>query len=210
LSQTATSGGARSEFIAPGKTKDDWTKFAKQLVPGGDADIWAEAFDKFLLGRLRSRYLKPIAMVRDKGEWEGEGFTIVSIQCALIEFLAATHAGKNYRHKNAQPLHEYQNSRELFVDFLFQTAPFDKLFSNGDAGDFYSNVRCALLHEARTKNGWIIWVTGTIAIDCQKKIVYRDSFQGVIEGYINDYGIALTADASLQEAFLRKFNDLAA
>ncbi|PZV38833.1 hypothetical protein [Mesorhizobium kowhaii] len=210
MSSTVTSGGARSELIAPGKTKDDWTKFAKQLVPGGDANIWAEAFDKFLLGRLRSRYLKPIAIVRDKGEWEGEGFTIVSIQCALIEFLAATRAGKNYRHKRAQPPHEYQNSRELFVDFLFQTAPFDKLFSKGDAEDFYSNVRCALLHEARTKNGWIIWVTGTIAIDRQKKIVYRDSFQGVIEGYINNYGIALTADASLQEAFLRKFNDLAA
>ncbi|MEI9416132.1 hypothetical protein [Mesorhizobium sp. Cs1321R2N1] len=210
MSSTVTSGGARSELIAPGKTKDDWTKFAKQLVPGGDASIWAEAFDKFLLGRLRSRYLKPIALVRDKGEWEGEGFTIVSIQCALIEFLAATRAGKNYRHKRAQPPHEYQNSRELFVDFLFQTAPFDKLFSKGDAEDFYSNVRCALLHEARTKNGWIIWVTGTIAIDRQKKIVYRDSFQGVIEGYINNYGIALTADASLQEAFLRKFNDLAA
>ncbi|CCV08629.1 conserved hypothetical protein [Mesorhizobium metallidurans STM 2683] len=118
MSQTATSASARSEFIAPGKTKDDWTKFAKQLGPGGDGDMWAEAFDKFLLGRLRSRYLQPIAMVRDKGEWEGEGFTIVSIQCALIEFLAATRAGKNYRHRNAQPPHEYQKSGELFVDFV--------------------------------------------------------------------------------------------
>lgn len=210
MSQTATSASPRSEFIAPGKTKDDWTKFSRQLMPGGDADIWAEAFDKFLLARLRSRYLKPIAMVRDKGEWEGEGFTIVSIQCALIEFLAATRTGKNYRHRNPQPPHEYQKSGELFVDFLFQTAPFDKLFSKGQAEDFYTNVRCALLHEARTKDGWIIWVTGAIAVDCQKKIVYRDSFQSVIEGYINDYGIALTADIPLQEAFVRKFNDLAA
>jgi hypothetical protein len=210
LSSTATTTSARSELIAPGKTKDDWKKFAKQLVPGGNADIWAEAFDKFLLGRLRSRYLKPIAMVRDKGEWEGEGFTIVSIQCALIEFLAATRAGKNYRHRNPQPPHEYQKSGELFVDFLFQTAPFDKQFSKGQAEDFYTNVRCALLHEARTKNGWIVWVTGAIAVDCKKKIVYRDSFQRVIEGYVDDYGIALTADISLQEAFLRKFNDLAA
>lgn len=209
MSQTAA-GGARPEFIAPGKTTDDWTKFAKQLVPGGDADIWAEAFDKFLLGRLRSRYLNPIAMVRDKGKWEGEGFTIVSIQCALIEFLGATRAGKNFRHKNPQPPHEYKFSGDLFVDFLFQTPPFDKLFSKGQAEDFYSNVRCALLHEARTKDGWIIWSAGATAVDCRKKIVYRDSFQGVIEGYINDYGLALTADASLQEAFLRKFNDLAA
>ncbi|CCV08635.1 conserved hypothetical protein [Mesorhizobium metallidurans STM 2683] len=53
-------------------------------------------------------------------------------------------------------------------------------------------------------------MTGAIAVDCQRKIVYRDSFQAVVEGYINDYGIALTVDVSLQEAFLRKFNDLAA
>ncbi|WP_247880785.1 hypothetical protein [Brucella intermedia] len=53
-------------------------------------------------------------------------------------------------------------------------------------------------------------MTGAIAVDCKKKIVYRDSFQRVIEDYVDDYGIALTADVSLQEAFLRKFNDLAA
>lgn len=210
MSQTAAAASARSEFIAPGKTKNDWVKFAKLLVPGGDANVWAEAFNTYLLARLQSRYLGPIGMLRDKGRWEGEGFTIVSIQCALIEFLAATRAGKKYRHKNAQSPHEYQNSRKLFVDFLFQTAPFDKLFSEGAAGDFYINVRCALLHEARTKDGWIIWVTGAVPVDCKKKIIYRDSFQATIEGYINDYGLALTADASLQGAFIRKFNDLAA
>lgn len=208
MSQTASS--TRPELIAPGKTKVDWTKFAKQLAPGGDAGIWAEAFDTFLVGRLRSRYLNPIALVQNNGEWEGEGFTIVSIQCALIEFLAATRAGKNYRYKNAKPPYEYQNSRELFIDFLFQTAPFDKLFSKGDAENFYSNVRCALLHEARTKDGWIIWATGAVPVDCQKKIIYRDSFQAVIESYINKYGMALMADVSLQEAFVRKFDDLAA
>lgn len=200
----------RPELIAPGKTKKDWTHFARQLVPGGNAELWAEAFNNFLLARLRSRYLKPIGMIRDKGAWEGEGFTIASIQCALIEFLAATRAGKNYRHKNPQAPYEYSGSRDLFVKFLFQTAPFDKLFSEADAGDYYSNVRCALLHEARTKDGWIIWVNGPVPVDCQKKIVYRDGFQSLIEGYIDEYGLELTKDVPLQEAFLRKFNDLSA
>lgn len=200
----------RSELIAPGKTKKDWTNFARQLVPGGDAELWAEAFDSFLLARLRSRYLKPIGMIRDNGALEGEGFTIASIQCALIEFLAATRAGKNYRHKNPQGPYEYSGSRDLFVKFLFQTAPFNKLFSEADAGEYYSNVRCALLHEARTRDGWIIWVNGPVPVDCQKKVVYRDSFQSLVESYIDDYGLDLTKDAPLQEAFLRKFNDLAA
>lgn len=210
MSPTAAGGGARSEFIAPGKTKDDWTKFARQLAPGGDGEVWAEAFDNFFLGRLRSRYLKPIAMLRDKGEWEGEGFTIVSIQCALIEFLAATRAGKNFRHKNPQPPYEYNRSGELFRDFLCQTAPFSTLFSRAETDDFYSNVRCALLHEARTKNGWIIWSGGTAAIDCRRRIIWRNNFQNTIEDYIKAYGVELTRDVLLQEAFLRKFNDLAA
>jgi hypothetical protein len=209
LSQTAAAS-AKSELLAPGKTKDDWTKLAQRLTPGRDSDLWAEAFDSFLLSRLRSRYLKPIGLIRDKGSWEGEGFTIASIQCALIEFLAAIREGKNYRHGNPQGPYEYSGSRRLFVDFLFQTAPFDQLFSKGEAEDYYSNVRCALLHEARTKDGWIIWGSGTVAVDCKNKIVYRDSFQRLIEQYIDDYGLALTTNATLQEAFIRKFNDLAA
>lgn len=206
----ASAESARSELIAPGKTKTDWMNFAKQLVPGGDAELWAEAFNSFLLARLRSRYLNPITMIRDKGKWEGEGFTIASIQCALIEFLAATRAGKNYRHRHPQGPYEYSGSRDLFIKFLFQTAPFAQLFSERDAGEYYSNVRCALLHEARTKDGWIIWVNGSVPVDCQKKIIYRDSFQSLIESYIDDYGLDLTEDVPLQEAFLRKFNHLAA
>ncbi|PQZ52126.1 hypothetical protein CQ052_03890 [Ochrobactrum sp. MYb15] len=204
------SASARLELLAPGKTNRDWSNFSKCLSPGRDPDLWAETFDAFLLGRLKSRYLTPIGMIRDNGTWEGEGFTIASIQCALIEFLAATRAGKNYRHKNPQGPYEYNVSRDLFVDFLFRTEPFDKLFSKIDAENFYSNVRCALLHEARTKAGWIIWSSGAVAVDCKKKIVYRDSFQTLIEQYIDDYGRALATSIPLQEAFLRKFHDLAA
>lgn len=46
-------------------------------------------------------------------------------------------------------------------------------------------------------------------MDCQRKIVYRDSFQDLIERYIQDYGRALLEDIPLQKAFVRKFNDLA-
>ncbi|MDF8357293.1 hypothetical protein [Ensifer adhaerens] len=199
----------RSESIAPGKTKDHWRAFVKKLVPGGDEVLWAEACDSFLFARLRSRYIDPIAAVREGSKWNGEGFTIVSIQCALIEFLAALREGKKYRHKNPQPPHEYKNSGDLFCDFLQKTDPFDKLFTMAQAQDFYANVRCALLHEARTKDGWIIWASGTPAVDCQRKVVYRDSFQNLIEGYIHDYGVALTGDIALQKAFIRKLNDLA-
>jgi hypothetical protein len=161
---------ARLELIAPGKTKDDWRDFAKKLVPGGDGVLWAEAFDSFLFARLQSRYID-LAAVRDGSKWNGEGFTIVSIQCALIEFLAALREGKKFRHENPMPPHEYKNSSDLFCDFLRKTDPFDKLFTKPQVKDFYANVRCGLLHEARTKGDWIIRASGTPAVDCQRKIV---------------------------------------
>jgi hypothetical protein len=195
--------------IAPGKTSDDWHCFARNLVPGGDELLWAEAFETFLFARLRSRYIGPIRALRDGGKLEGEGFTIVSIQCALLEFLAALRAGKKFRHENPTPPHEYKNSSGLFCDFLQMTDPFCKLFTKSQAKDFYANVRCGLLHEARTKNNWIIWASGTPAVNADKKIVYRDTFQDVVEQYIRDYGISLLKDVPLQEAFIRKFNDLA-
>ncbi len=200
---------ARSQLIAPGRTKEDWHNFAERLVPGGDGGPWKEAFEGFLLARLQSRYITPIAAVRDALKWNGEGFAIVSIQCALIEFLAALREGKRFRYENPKPPHEYRNSRDLFCDFLRRTAPFASLFTKAQAWDFYGNVRCGLLHEARTKGEWIVWASGSPAVDCQRKIVYRDSFQELIESYIRDYGRALVGNALLQEAFLRKFNDLA-
>lgn len=91
---------AGSIFIAPGKTADDWRYFAPRLIIGDDTSPWAEAFEVFLLKRLESRYLSPIKRLQKEGPGEGEGFTIVSIQCALIEFLAACYEGRIYRHKN--------------------------------------------------------------------------------------------------------------
>ena len=196
-------------LIAPGKSDANWRTFAKQLAPAVDAGIWAEAFDTYFLGRLTARYLRPIKLLQDHGSLEGEGFTIVSIQCALIEFLAATRLGMNYRHRPPLSQHEYNNSSVLFTSFLFQTAPFDKVFSEATAKEFYSNVRCALLHEARTKDGWRIWADGQVPVDCQRKIVYRDSLQAAVLSYIHDYGVALTIDIALQQAFVRKFDDLA-
>ena len=58
--------------------------------------------------------------------------------------------------------------------------PFKDEFNEDQARDFYISVRCGLLHEARTKNGWTIWAKhGSRIIDATgaQKILYRDDFQ---------------------------------
>ncbi len=202
-------GDVRDIFLAPGRSAKDWRQVSGQLEIGGDASAWADVFHEFFFARLESRYLKPIRLLQDEGSWEGEGFSIVSIQCAMLEFLAACRGGMIYRHKNPKPPFEYSASGELFAMFLAKTAPFDALFTPVTAAEFYRQVRCALLHEARTKGGWIIQASGSLGVDCPRKTVFRNTFQKNITDYIEAYGHALLAEPGLQAAFVRKFNDLA-
>ncbi len=157
----------------------------------------------------------------------GEGFSIVAIQCTLIEFLASTIEGKNYRHRgsrDASPLgdYEYYNSSDMFVRFLSEQDPFRRYFDRDTAHDFYANVRCPLLHEARTRNGWTIWgftieigdsldhkPVFSAPIDPKEKIIFRDNLQTLFLRFVDEYGDKVTSDVTLQGAFLRKFDNLA-
>jgi hypothetical protein len=84
------------------------------------------------------------------------------MQWRIVEFLESTIQGKSYRflRREAPPLgpYEYSSSSDIFVSFLVNRTPFSSDFKTEDtARDFYEGVRCGLLHEARTKNGWTVW-----------------------------------------------------
>lgn len=148
-------------YIAGTKTVADWNAFRPGLALGGDRAVWTEAFQSYFHARLSLRYLDPIRVLQDNGTYQGEGFSIVAIQCTLIEFLESTVQGRSYRYRRRgdPPVgpHEYSNSSELFVSFLSTRQAFAKDFDAQLAHDFYEGVRCGLLHEARTKGGWTIW-----------------------------------------------------
>ncbi len=204
-----------SDQIAGHRTVKDWQARKIELNANENEKeiLWAKTFEDFLMARLSHRYLTPIKVLQDHGDVQGEGFTIVSVQCALIEFLAALKAGKSYKFlKKGEKLgqYEYSSSNALFCEFLVREEPFSECFSDKlESREFYQSVRCALLHEARTKNGWRIWASGNIAVDAKKKIVRRDALQTAINAYLKSYGLLLTQDKSVQEAFIRKFDHLA-
>jgi len=66
------------------------------------------------------------------------------------------------RRKADPPLgkYEYSDSGNMFVQFLSNRKPFSNVFDKKLGREFYANVRCGLLHEARTKDGWTIWAKG--------------------------------------------------
>ncbi len=201
---------ATADFISGRKTAADWLATRQTLVIGRP-DGWQSAYADFYQERLRLRYLEPIEVLQANGELRGEGFSIVAIQCSLIEFLESTAQGTNYKYvRRGQQLgaFEYSSSRDVFVSFLTNRSPFAATFDAGTAEDFYASVRCGLLHEARTKNGWRIWAGGPAAVDTQKKIVYRNNFQDGLLTYLAAYAAQLPQDSSLQAAFIRKLDYL--
>ena len=203
-------------FIAGRRTIKDWKAFHPTLIPGGDPKPWEKAATDYFEARLVSRYLTPIETLQQSGSQRGEGFSIVAVQCSLIEFLESTVHGTSYRYvprrKGVPPLgqYEYSSSGDIFVSFLVNRQPFKNDFTEDIARDFYESVRCGLLHEARTKNGWTILAknTGNTLIDANRKIVYRNNFQEGLLAFVSWYKTALPFDRSLQEAFIRKFDSL--
>jgi hypothetical protein len=198
--------------IAGSSTVDDWHACKATLVVGWDPALWQRAHDNFFMKRLTTRYFAPIKALQERGPSEGEGFAIVALQCSLIEFLGATIEGKIYRFEKKVELgeFEYRDSKDMFVRFLKTYEPFNTVFDDALARDFYEGVRCGLLHEARTKKGWRIKTregTGPF-LDAKARIVYRDDLQRALETFAAWYRTALPREKMLQQAFLRKFDDL--
>ena len=198
--------------IAGDKTTYDW-ELLKARLEANEPNAWNEAYSDFYLERLKLRYLNPIYLLRDGGKYEGEGFAIAAIQCSLIEYLESTEQGLNYRWAsdiNDLGEYEYNSSQKIFISFLSKRKPFSTYFNRAYANDFYVGVRCGLLHEARTKNGWIIKAKHKESklADVSAKILYRDCFQDALLNYIQNYGVRLLNSVELQSALIRKFDSL--
>jgi len=213
-----TSIAAATDYIAGEKRAADWAKDRLSVAVGGEPSAWRKLFEDYFLTRLNLRYLEPIGTLQNKGKLQGEGFSIVAIQCSLIEFLESTVQGITYKRKTRGVTlgqYEYFSSSEVFQTFLTTRAPFAAEFTDQAlAEDFYDGVRCALLHEARTRNGWRIRAKdpsgrGRI-IDRPGKLIFRNSFQQALLTFISEYGEQLTHDAQYQAAFIRKFDSLVA
>jgi hypothetical protein len=200
--------------IAGTKTTDDWAVFRQSLTGHTNRQHWEATLRTYFNPRLSWRYLKPIDLLLKNGQLRGEGFSILAIECSLIEFLESTIQGRNYRYWRRGdpplPAHEYYDSKEMFVSFLTNRSPFAQEFNRDLAIDFYKGVRCGLMHEARTKGGWTIAANSPIGrvISPSSKVVYRNDFHDAILDFIRTYRRAIVTNPMYQAAFIRKFDGL--
>jgi len=204
-------------------TVHDWKSLRKSLKDNTDYNSdWEQAI-KWFNKRLNQRYLNPIKEISRK--IDGVGFTIASMLCVLIEHLAAVREGKihNYLKRGENPKYEYRQSDKVYRKFLGEARIFKGYFFAEDgspapfcADDFYKNVRCALLHEACTKNNWRINVSNFYSNpknnlfirDSQIKHIYRDVLLGKTIEYINSYFEELKESYDLRLNFARKMDNL--
>jgi len=200
-------------IIGGSKTCGDWRTFRRNLFPGAKQAHWESAFDDYFQARLRLRYFEPINVLRKHDTSQGEGFSIVAIDCTLIEFLESMVQGITYRYVQRDAdlgPHDYRKSGKVFESFLCTREPFKNVFDTVLAKDFYENIRCAVLHEARTKAGWRIWADGPkgIIVDTAQRKLYRNNFHDALLTFIKWYRGRVISDPLIQAAFLRKFDRL--
>jgi len=118
-------------YIAGSKTAAHWATFRETLVVLGDREPWHTAVVEYFRPRLELRYFSAIKLLQEHGTSQGEGFSILAIQCTLIEFLEATIQGISYRFlRRGETLgpNEYASSSDVFVSFLRNRRPFSTHF----------------------------------------------------------------------------------
>lgn len=176
---------------------------------------WSLAF-YFFEERIRTRYLNPIEAILKMDDNLGEGFAVVNLQCSLIEMIECFINGLIFNYPNfIKPSGAIYNkgSKSVFESFFKERKPFCGL--DIDGLDFYKSVRCGLLHETQTKNGWIIRAEG-IDKSIENKIIFRNNFQRELEDLIIDYKSSIVEgkklnnieSIELRKNFISKFNHI--
>lgn len=194
--------------IAENFTDEDWSELEKELKNDfGNEILWGRALDVFE-SRLNERYIRPAEEIQNNLSVKGEGFSITAILCSLIESLETFYVGKCYKYEKPRTNHEYGNgnSKSLFVNFLSTKEPFNSTFNEDLAEDFFKNVRCALLHEAMTRNGWTIRIDSDVLVE-QKgngKVLNRFYFLESLKTYIKSYRAEVLGSKDRKNAFIRK------
>lgn len=139
-------------YIAPGIKSEKWNKLN---LDHEDSVDWVTAID-ILKQRIESRYIEPADKLIESdnilpASKRRYGFTILAIDCLLIETLQSFIDGRNDS-KN--------KSKKLFKKFLTSRHLFAKHFTDDLAERFYLEFRCGILHQAEIQGNAKVWSIG--------------------------------------------------
>jgi hypothetical protein len=124
---------------------------------------------KFIHHRFNNRYVKHLKQI-------DSGFLKMAVSCLMIETIESFRQGK----KDTKG-----KSAKMFEDF-FRTEKaifpgFEEIHS-----DFYTSIRCGILHQAETRNGWRI-LRREVLLDKKKKTINATKFVVAVEKSLEQY-----------------------
>ncbi len=159
----------------------------------------------FIRARYSERFFGPIHLLTEsKATEHRHGFAVMALCCLLVETIESyregipsTNRGELRRIEDAVKQGdlsvpaEYsvrqdewpKNAEQPFVDFFGFARDF---FGELDGSEFYKFIRNGLLHQAQTKNRWLLVRTGQLW-DKNAHRVNRDLFARKLEECFNSY-----------------------
>lgn len=189
--------------IAKGFTATDFKKL--NLLSFTDLDRAIEVLNQ----RLDERYIEPADRLIQfengvSAQYKKYGFTILAIDCLLIETLQSFYEGI---------IDSSGKSKDLFANFLLQRNQFSCYFkTKNDAKAFYKNFRCGILHQAQTFNNTKVQVIGDLISQRDGfTIVNRIKFHEAVKTEVRKYIELLKEknDQTLINNFRKKMNFIA-
>ena len=189
-------------YIAPGVHVSKWRALDLDQAP--DAEDWSTAREIFC-ARISDRYLDPVDLLV---EHEAKtpalarrfGFTILAIDCLLVETLQAFRWGR---------ADTKGKSKRAFRTFLTERERFAPHFSSAKADQFYNDYRCGILHQAEVGGTSKVWSVGALVQDGPSgMIVNRTLFHRYLKDEVNLYiqDLATPDQVSLRTAFRKKMD----
>jgi hypothetical protein len=129
----------------------NYTAAAWKALQFSSEDDWQEAI-KIFEDRMRGRFLDLVDMIEHR---QFAGFTVLAIDCLLIETLQQFREGK--------PETPRSQSGDYFIRFLTTTS-FGKHFTANTADMFYRQIRCGILHQAEVKKSSRIRIASNLPL----------------------------------------------
>ncbi len=167
--------------IAPGFTCKDWTALDLAVPENSD---WKKAIAA-LKSRIYDRYIKPVDILisheKPKHYLKRRfGFTILAIDCLLIETLQAFKDGREETKQG--------KGKKVFVEFLIKSEFLGKHFNKEYAEKFYDYYRNGILHQAQIKSDALVWSISKVVHTVDgSMVINRTEFHNCLKKDFNHY-----------------------
>jgi hypothetical protein len=153
------------------------------LVEAGDR----AALANFVIERFEERYFRPVIDSKSK-----HGFTVMAIACLIIETLESFYQGR---------ADTKRFSKKMFSDFFARCSGLESFGENGDW--FFTDIRCGILHQAETLNGWKILRSGPL-LESKNKVINATALMKQLQKAARLYAKAMQSDEILWKNFCKK------